>query len=248
MSDWVFDLGNSRLKLAPLAADGRIGAMATVAHNGVAFAGEWQALLPPSLDAAWIASVGPAALRGQLCDALAARGARIVSVSVTSRFGGVTIAYADPRRLGVDRLLAMAAARARDASAALVVGVGTALTIDLVDGDGVHRGGRIAPSPMLMREALQHRAPQLPAEGGDYVEFGDDTPSALASGCIGAALGLVELSRQQAQALLGTRPRLWLHGGGAAALGAHLGDAHDVPALVLEGLALWAQQAGHAAR
>jgi type III pantothenate kinase len=120
----------------------------------------------------------------------------------------------------------------------------SAITVDLVDGDGMHRGGRIAPSPTLMRDVLLRRAPHLPGAAGDYVEFGDDTAHALVSGCTGAALGLVERSVVQAQALLGAAPRLWLHGGGAGALLAHLDDAIHVPALVLEGLALWARQAG----
>jgi type III pantothenate kinase len=242
---WLFDLGNTRLKLARLDAEGNPGEVATAAHDGVAFVAGWQDALPSSAEAAWIASVGPSALRAQLAEAMAARGARVHYAVTLPRFAGVTVAYADPARLGVDRLLAMAAARARDPAAALVVGVGTAITVDLLGSDGRHRGGRIAPSPALMRDALRQRTPQLPGEGGDYVEFGDDTASALASGCIGAALGLVERSVRQARALLGVAPRLCLHGGGAVALHAHLGEAEHAPALVLEGLALWAQRVGH---
>ena len=69
--------------------------------------------------------------------------------------------------------------------------MGTALTIDLLGADGRHHGGRIAPSPRLMREALHARAVQLPPEGGRYAEFADDTDHALASGCAGAALALL---------------------------------------------------------
>jgi type III pantothenate kinase len=247
VNGWLFDLGNSRLKLAPLGVDGRPGDVVAVAHDGTGFAAGWQRVLPAALDTAWISSVGPDALGGALAAALVARGARLRHATTAPRLAGITVAYADPARLGVDRVLAMAAAHARDATAALVVGVGTALTVDLVDGSGRHRGGRIAPSPSLMREALQQRAPQLPETGGDYAEFGTDTASALAAGCTGAALALIERSRTQAQALLGTTPRLWLHGGGALSLAAHLDDAHCVPALVLEGLACWAMGEGRAA-
>ncbi len=247
MSGWLFDLGNSRLKLAPLGADAQPGEVVAVAHDGTAFAEGWQQVLPATLDTAWIASVGPAALRGELAAALAARGARLHHATAAPRLAGITVAYADPARLGVDRVLAMAAAHARDASAALVVGVGTALTVDLVDATGRHRGGRIAPSPALMRAALQQRAVHLPASGGDYAEFGTDTATALAAGCTGAALGLVERSRTQAHVLLGMPARLWLHGGGASSLAAHLHDADFVPALVLEGLARWAMGDGWAA-
>lgn len=246
MSGWLFDLGNSRLKLAPLEVHGGPGAMVSVAHDGGAFADGWEALLPRSPQTAWVASVGPAVLREQLCDALAARGARVALAASAPRFGGIVVGYADPHRLGVDRLLAMAAAHARDPAAALVVGVGTALTVDLFDGDGRHRGGRIAPSPALMREALQRRAPQLAVEDAAYAEFGDDTASALVSGCTGAALGLIERSREQARRLLGAAPRLWLHGGGTGDLGTQLPGARHAPALVLEGLALWARSASDA--
>lgn len=76
---------------------------------------------------------------------------------------GVRIAYADPSKFGVDRYLALIAA-AEHREAVVVAGVGTALTIDLLDADGQHHGGRIAASPTTMREALHARAVQLPAQ------------------------------------------------------------------------------------
>jgi type III pantothenate kinase len=124
-----------------------------------------------------------------------------------------------------------------------VVGVGTALTIDWLDAGGHHRGGRIAPSPSLMRAALHARAAQLPEHGGAFVEFADDTDDALASGCIGAALALVDRSLHHAAAETGTRPRLLLHGGGCDVLQAWLRDAIAAPTLVLDGLAQWASVA-----
>lgn len=247
MNAWLFDLGNTRLKYAPLRTDGSIGDVAIAAHDGLRFTTpDWDATLPASIDVAWIASVAPDAPRAALLDVLAARGARIGFARTQPHFAGIAIAYAQPQRLGVDRFLAMAAVHAhglRDASrdAALVIGVGTALTVDLLDADGRHRGGRIAPSPALMREALNARAAQLPRDGGDYAEFADDTDAALASGCLGAALGLIERSARHARDPLGTTPRLWLHGGGAEALLPHLDDARHAPTLVLEGLALWAR-------
>ena len=92
-----------------------------------------------------------------------------------------------------------------------------------------------------MREALHARAAQLPREGGGYVEFADDTLDALASGCDGAALALVERSRAMARTQLGASPALLLHGGGAEGLATQLVDAVRAPDLVLEGLACWAR-------
>src|SRR5690606_789043 len=197
MSEWLFDLGNSRLKCAPMDEDGRVGAILAIDHDGQAFAPDWAARLPARIEAAHVASVAAPALRVALLDALAARCGRIGLASTRRSWAGLRIAYADPARLGVDRFLALLAAHARGGPW-LVAGVGTALTVDLVDAAGLHHGGRIAPSPALMRQALHLRAAQLPVDGGDYLEFAADTGDALASGCTGAALGLLERSQAEA--------------------------------------------------
>jgi type III pantothenate kinase len=239
---WLFDLGNSRLKCAPLGDDGRVGAVQAIAHDGAAFERGWEARLPARCDVAWIASVASPALRVVLLDALAARCRRIHLAHTLAAFAGVRIAYAEPSRLGVDRFLALLGAHARSEGPSLVVGVGTALTIDLLD-RGRHLGGRIAPSPALMRDALHRRAPVLPATGGAYAPFAADTADALASGCEGAAFALVAQSLEAAAIRTGSPPALLLHGGGAHALRTHCPGAVDAPALVLEGLAQWARAA-----
>ena len=240
MTRWLFDLGNTRLKCAPLDDHGHIGDMLAIEHDGADLAVAIERLPMQSADVAYVASVAAAGLRLTLLQALAARCSRISIACTTRRWGGLQVAYADPSRLGVDRFLAMLAVHADASAPTLVCGVGTALTIDLLDVDGRHLGGRIAPSPTLMREALHGRASQLPSANGEYREFADDTLDALASGCQGAALGLIERSLQQAGRELGQAPALVLHGGGAAALASHLPHARLAPALVLEGLARWA--------
>ena len=239
MSTWLFDLGNSRLKGAPW-CEGRIGDVFGVDHAGGDFHRGWAARLPLQIDTAFVASVATPELTAALLDALTERCARISLARTQRTCAGVRIAYAQVDRLGVDRFLALLAAHARAAAPWLVVGVGTALTIDLLDAGGAHRGGRIAPSPTLMREALHARAPHLPASGGEYAEFAADTAAGLASGCEGAALALIARSRDAATKQLGVVPRVLLHGGGAAALLARVDGAVLAPTLVLEGLARWA--------
>ncbi len=233
MTTFLFDLGNTRLKHAALSVDGSVARTTAVTHgDGLAWLGDL-----PRGDVACIASVGTASRHVALLDALSARFTRLHVVRTQPVLGRLRIAYGNPRHLGVDRFLALLSAV--DDGPALLVGVGTALTCDLLDGDGLHRGGRIAPSPSLMREALHARAPVLTERGGTYAEFADDTDHALASGCEGAALALVERSLVQAQSLLGARPKLWLHGGGAQALRARLPEHEWVPDAVLRGLARW---------
>ena len=241
MNRWVFDLGNSRLKCALLNDDGSLGAVHALGHDEARFGEALAALLPADAASACLASVASPALTQTVVDVLASRFQRISIARTVAHFAGVRIAYAEPARLGVDRFLALLAAQARAPGAWLVAGVGTALTIDLLDGSGLHRGGRIAPSPRLMRTALHEAAAQLSAHGGDYVEFATDTQDALASGCDGAALGLIERSLREATQLLGETPGLLLHGGGADALTPHLPQALRAPSLVLEGLALWSR-------
>ena len=237
-NDWLFDLGNTRLKCAPL-VDGRCGEVVALAHGDAGLASRLDALLPERGGVAHLASVAPQALTAELLDRLATRFARIDIARAQPSCAGVRIAYADPSKLGVDRFLALLGAHRRGGPA-LVAGVGTALTIDLVDAGGLHHGGRIAPSPALMREALHARVTTLPPDGGMRVDFATNTLDALSSGCEGAALALIAGNLVAARERLGIEPALLLHGGGAPDLQAALPGAVAAPALVLEGLACWA--------
>src|SRR3546814_4607678 len=110
------------------------------------FDDDLSAVLPACFADACVASVAPDGLRTELLDVLAQRCRRISLACTQARFGAVWIAYPRPSRLGVDRFLALLGAHARGVGATMVVGVGTALTVDWLDADGRHRGGRIAPS------------------------------------------------------------------------------------------------------
>ncbi|MCF7750402.1 type III pantothenate kinase [Bacillus subtilis subsp. subtilis] len=237
MSDWLFDLGNSRFKFAPLQG-ARAGDVQAWPHGAETMPAEQLQALP-SGDVAYVASVAAPTLTRSMLAILQGRFRQVRVAHTQARYAGVQVAYADPGKLGVDRFLALLAA-AETGEAVVVAGVGTALTIDLLDADGVHQGGRIAASPTTMREALHARAVQLPASGGHYTEFANDTADALASGCDGAAVALIERSRAQAATQLGYLPALLVHGGGAPPLLPLLGDARFLPSLVLDGLARWA--------
>lgn len=241
MNRWLFDLGNSRLKCAQLHDDGSLGEVIALAHDQKVFVEILRKVLPDRAGSACLASVASPALTARVVDALTARFRCISLARSGTQLAGVRIAYAEPARLGVDRFLALLAAHARGNRPWLIAGVGTALTIDLLDAEGLHHGGRIGPSPQVMREALHQAAAQLPVQGGSYREFAADTADALASGCEGAALGLIERSLRQAEAMLGEVPALLLHGGGADALAPQLPQALRAPSLVLEGLALWSR-------
>jgi len=241
MATWLFDVGNSRLKYAPLRPDGRLGEIVVCPHDGQTLPTGWEAALPSHMDAAEIALVAAPSIRATLLDGLVARARRISLVSSQKHCAGVEVAYAKPRRLGVDRFLTLLAAHARRSGPWLLVGIGTALTVDVLDANGKHLGGRIAASPTLMRQVLSERAAQLSAHGGVYVAFANNTEDALESGTLGTAVGLIEHSLHAARVQLGRMPTLLLHGGGAQALLPWLPKAELAPSLVLEGLACWTQ-------
>src|SRR3546814_13158403 len=121
------------------------------------FDDDLSAVLPARFADACIASVAPDGLRTELLDVLAQRCRRISLACTQARFGAVRIAYPRPSRLGVDRFLALLGAHARGVGATMVVGVGTALTVDWLDADGRHRGGRLAPPPPHRKPAVWGR-------------------------------------------------------------------------------------------
>ncbi len=188
--------------------------------------------------------------------ALAARRARApVPEFVVSqrRAGGVTSGYVEPWRLGVDRFVAaIGAYHLARGRAVCVVGVGTAMTIDLVDAKGRHRGGAIIPAPTLMVDTLLkntdgiRRRAQGGAAGGNSL-FGRSTRAALVQGSRYAAAALIDRAVGEARALVrGGAPLLILTGGGAPSVKPLVRSACvSVPDLVLRGLAALSAEPAH---
>jgi len=103
-----------------------------------------------------------------------------------------------PEQIGVDRLCCAAAAYGRLQQACVIVDLGSAITVDCVDGDGVFRGGAILPGMRMQAQALHEGTARLPlvdpAEPAGV--FGADTTQAILSGIVAgvrsAVRGLVE--------------------------------------------------------
>ncbi len=93
-------------------------------------------------EAAFVASVHRQA-GGAMIDALRAIGIPSVLPLVGSQLP-IEVRVEQPERVGVDRLLAAVAANRlrREASSAIVIDIGTAITIDLVAPDGAFEGAR----------------------------------------------------------------------------------------------------------
>jgi len=168
----------------------------------------------------------------------------------TDAAAGVRNAYPEPWRLGADRWAALIGARSEHPGRALcLVAVGTAMTIDLLDAKGRHRGGSIIPGPKLMIESLfehtagiRRRAGSRSADSpriGRAGLFAHDTRGAVTAGTVHAAAALVSEAIRSARILLGSMPRLILSGGAADAIGPLLRQRHiREDDLALRGLAV----------
>ena len=191
-----------------------------------------------------VASVAGARVRSALTRAARRAGVPLEFVRVPRRGGGVTVGYLEPWRLGVDRFAGLVGAHALFAGVPLLVtGVGTALTLDLLNGEGRHFGGAIIPSPALMVQSLLERTQGIRrrAQGGArraLGPFGRSTRAAITQGARFAAAAAIDRAAGEGAVQVGRRPLVVLTGGGAADVRPLLESACvTVPDLVLSGLA-----------
>ena len=112
----------------------------------------------------WIASVNrPAATR--LIDWLHEHRPADCAVLLASGDLPLVVRLERPDMVGIDRLVnAVAVNRLRDAGrSAVIVDVGTAITVDLVSADGAFLGGAILPGIQMSARALHHFTDLLPS-------------------------------------------------------------------------------------
>lgn len=170
-------------------------------------------------------------------EALAGRlGVPLDWVQARDRQCGVVNGYDHPAQLGADRWAALIGARALRGTACLVVNAGTATTVDVLDDEGVFRGGLILPGLAMMRETLAAGTANLPIDAGDFRELPTNTFDAIASGGVHATAGAIERMFSRIAASPGAV--CLLSGGAAPALAAQLAlPVERVDNLVLEGVA-----------
>ena len=144
-----------------------------------------------------------------------------------SQQGGVVCAYAEPASLGVDRWLAIVGAVRWHGKPVVIWDLGTATTLDAVDGEGRHLGGQILPGPATMlaslREHTQLRVPESLLEsaaaatgsGQAGVAPGTSTASCIGHGVLAAQLGALNQFMRHVALRIGSDPKLVVTGGAA---------------------------------
>ena len=231
------DVGNSRIKWRLLAGDD----LAVVKAGHVPGFDELQLVteLDAAITLARMCSVRGGDVNKRLEDWVRAKHSiALVQASVTQSCGGVTNQYANVSRLGIDRWLAMLAAYRRAGGACMIIDSGTALTIDVVDEQGLHLGGYIIPGLRLMHSSLEaNTAIRLSDNYSTYSEsLGHSTDEAVFNGTVTALLATIK----QQSASLGKAGdfEIYFAGGDAELLHglAGLDRSEIVTSLVFDGL------------
>jgi type III pantothenate kinase len=253
MSLLALDIGNTRLKWA-LYPRARPGSEAT--HSGAVFLetiddlaeSDWRSL--PAPDAMLGCVVAGDAVRLRVQQQLELWDLTPRWVIPGAQQAGVVNGYDHPSRLGADRWVAMIGARwhvlARgQARPALVVMVGTAVTVDAIDTGGHFLGGLILPGFGVMLKALEMGTAGLKVPTGEIVEFPTNTSDALMSGGAYAIAGAVQRQYRRLRERTGAEPLL-LMGGGAAVKLAPITDLpfEMIDTLIFDGLLAIAAQSG----
>lgn len=176
------------------------------------------------------------AFASDLRNALLTRGVSRVEFAVSvAECRGVLNAYVEPATLGVDRWLAMLAMKARGHDSAVVIDIGTACTIDILQ-DGHHLGGYILPGPALARESLIRNTDKIrfSTEPSPSVAPGSDTGACVVSGA-----WLMMVASVKEVAVNFPKSPIYLTGGGASALSSLGVEGSIASGLVFDGLHFW---------
>ncbi len=160
----------------------------------------------------------------------------------TAQECGVSNGYDHPARLGADRWVAMIGARHRLLARGLkkpciVVMVGTAVTVEAIDGQGNFLGGIILPGHGIMLRALESGTAGLHVPTGDVIDFPVNTSDALTSGGTFAIAGAVQRMVDNLTRHCGEAPVCMMTGGAGWKMAPSMtGHFELVDSLIFDGL------------
>ena len=232
------DAGNTRIKWRATDNGKIVAAGHQLTHS--VFDGQYLELPGvTALASAQLSNVAGATVEANLVAQLRAQfGLNLQVAMVSERVGPVSCGYQSPDTLGIDRWLAVLAAFQRRGKALVVVNAGSAVTVDIVNDEGVHQGGYIVPGMRLLQEALWQGTDRVKIEQLKLVVShapGVTTEQAVSRGCQLMLLALIE------RLVCGQNPEesheLIIAGGDGELLNGQLsGNGQYYPDLVLDGL------------
>ncbi len=246
------DIGNSRIKLGRFAPGENAGLPApqTTLELSVRDDGwetplaEWAAQQPQP--AQWIVASVNRPHRERLAAWLAAARPNDPLRQLDYRRVPLQIALSEPERIGIDRLLGAVAANTLRAAGqmAVVVDLGSAITVDVVSADGAFLGGAILPGIGMAARALHEQTDLLPEVALRELHeppppLGTSTVAAIHSGLYWGAVGAVRELVTRCTASASAPPLVLITGGAAPAVARLVSEqARYEPHLILAGIAL----------
>jgi type III pantothenate kinase len=241
----LLDIGNTSVKWA-VRESGVMSPGGCFQHQGEDFKtlaqAAWGGLQVP--EKIVVSNVAGSDMGDSLADwALNYWGLTPVFVRVTDKAFGVTNAYARPTDLGVDRWAALIGAHSSNSGALCIVDCGTAITLDFLAADGVHKGGVILPGvAMLERMLLKNTADiSLSNDSQFAAPFATGTSDAVHGGATYMVAAAIDRIVTDMEVAAGTRPGVIITGGDAGRIQSLLScSTRHAPDLVLKGLAILA--------
>lgn len=168
----------------------------------------------------------------------------VIFAKVHAEYAGLICGYDDPAQLGIDRWLQVLAVATSNTQNYCIISCGTALTIDLAQGQK-HLGGFILPNLHLQRDALiqNTKGIKIPDAAFEELSPGRNTIDAVHHGILLGLLSTIE------KVLSDFPAQLILTGGDAPLFAQHLQSFHPViePDLLLKGLQHFAAHLDHTA-
>ena len=156
---------------------------------------------------------------------------------------GLKNRYDDPAAVGADRIVNAVATGEHYGFPAIIVDIGTATTVEAVDGEGCYLGGAIFTGLYVALEALVARTAKLP--GVDLEEeppsaIATNTPDSIRSGFVYGYAGAIDaLVRRLREELGEENIRVVATGGPAGVIVRHCREIEEFdPNLTLKGLRL----------
>jgi len=217
----LIDSGNSRIKLGIVrgqAYDG-LPRLVTAALDNRDMPGvqTWLSTLDEPVTQAWGVNVAGPDQQQRIERLLADQGITLRWRHAQVRTGWLRNGYQQPAQLGADRWASMVGVAARMGKPGrpfILACFGTATTIDVVDDQGLFRGGMILPGPALMRHSLSTGTADLPLATSASTLFPTDTHAAIATGVAAAQAGAFARQCRLALQHYGQVPAMYACGGG----------------------------------
>ena len=235
------DAGNSRIKWRLLSSDsGVVQSRGVFANKDLDF---WLKELDQisQIKKIRVSSVAGQYALKQMSAYFSQRNWAFIEAQTAKKTAGVTCAYTDPSTLGVDRWMGIVAAYNQFRSPCIIVDAGSAVSIDIIDGNGLHLGGYIMPGFEMGLQAILAGTSNVRVERLDFKEPmsfmpGHSTEQCLVRGQLLAVKSMVEhiFVGMQAKKII---PEIVLTGGnGEQLVGVIDGFVHFESELVLNGL------------